>query len=183
MLYAVDSARYCKKTTAHALAAERPVQLLLSLSETAPSWTHRATLLSSSSKARATHCRRQTPRQHRQYYNPVNGDLSPSFLSIVDNTRRVLLVLQRFRLHRRPAKLVVTETPLIARPCPSATTRTTLAVDMASKFMPKKDVKLDPPKDDVISLDELAKANGTSLRSGRRPSTESSLFSESDIAT
>ncbi|KAG7288621.1 hypothetical protein NEMBOFW57_004975 [Staphylotrichum longicolle] len=31
---------------------------------------------------------------------------------------------------------------------------------MAGKFEPKVPVQLDPPKDDIISLEELAKANG-----------------------
>lgn len=31
---------------------------------------------------------------------------------------------------------------------------------MAGKFEPKVPVQLDPPKDDPISLEELAKANG-----------------------
>lgn len=31
---------------------------------------------------------------------------------------------------------------------------------MAGKFEPKVPVKLDPPKDDPISVEELAKANG-----------------------
>lgn len=31
---------------------------------------------------------------------------------------------------------------------------------MAGKFEPKVPVNLDPPKDDPISLDDLAKANG-----------------------
>lgn len=32
---------------------------------------------------------------------------------------------------------------------------------MAGKFEPKTAVTLDPPKDDIISKEELAKANGT----------------------
>lgn len=32
---------------------------------------------------------------------------------------------------------------------------------MAGKFEPKVPVTLDPPKDDIISKEELAKANGT----------------------
>lgn len=32
---------------------------------------------------------------------------------------------------------------------------------MAGKFEPKVPVNLDPPKDDIISREELAKANGT----------------------
>ena len=32
---------------------------------------------------------------------------------------------------------------------------------MAGKFEPKVPVNLDPPKDDIISKEELAKANGT----------------------
>ncbi|KAI1121137.1 cytochrome b5-like heme/steroid binding domain-containing protein [Nemania abortiva] len=32
---------------------------------------------------------------------------------------------------------------------------------MASKFEPKVPVKLDPPKDDLITLEELAKADGS----------------------
>lgn len=31
---------------------------------------------------------------------------------------------------------------------------------MSGKFEPKVPVQLDPPKDDIISLEELAKANG-----------------------
>jgi hypothetical protein len=34
---------------------------------------------------------------------------------------------------------------------------------MAGKFEPKVPVQLDPPKDDPISVEELAKANGTSF--------------------
>ena len=31
---------------------------------------------------------------------------------------------------------------------------------MSGKFEPKQPVQLDPPKDDIISLEELAQANG-----------------------
>lgn len=34
---------------------------------------------------------------------------------------------------------------------------------MSGKFEPKTPVQLAPPKDDVISLEELSKANGESL--------------------
>lgn len=37
---------------------------------------------------------------------------------------------------------------------------------MASRFEPKVPVQLNPPKDDPISKDELAKANGMSLHLG-----------------
>jgi hypothetical protein len=35
---------------------------------------------------------------------------------------------------------------------------------MAGKFEPKVPVQLNPPKEDPISLEELAKANGTAAR-------------------
>lgn len=34
---------------------------------------------------------------------------------------------------------------------------------MSGKFEPKAPVQLAPPKDDIISLEELSKANGESL--------------------
>lgn len=34
---------------------------------------------------------------------------------------------------------------------------------MSGRFEPKVAVQLDPPKDDPISLDDLAKANGKTL--------------------
>lgn len=34
---------------------------------------------------------------------------------------------------------------------------------MSGKFEPKTPVQLAPPKDDIISLEELSKANGESL--------------------
>ncbi len=33
---------------------------------------------------------------------------------------------------------------------------------MTGKFEPKQPVQLNPPKDDLITLEELAKCNGTS---------------------
>lgn len=36
----------------------------------------------------------------------------------------------------------------------------TTTADMAGKFEPKVPVQLNPPKDDLISLEDLAKANG-----------------------
>ncbi|PHH71798.1 hypothetical protein CDD80_4989 [Ophiocordyceps camponoti-rufipedis] len=38
---------------------------------------------------------------------------------------------------------------------------------MAPRFEPKVPVQLDPPKDDPISLEQLAKANGESLSAAR----------------
>jgi hypothetical protein len=44
---------------------------------------------------------------------------------------------------------------------------TTATAIMAGKFEPKVPVNLDPPKDDIISREELAKANGTARPSLR----------------
>ncbi|CAG9999655.1 unnamed protein product [Clonostachys byssicola] len=43
---------------------------------------------------------------------------------------------------------------------------------MSGKFEPKAPVNLDPPKDDPISLEELAKANGKSIWIEMNPCTE-----------
>jgi hypothetical protein len=51
---------------------------------------------------------------------------------------------------------------------------------MAGKFEPKTPVQLDPPKDDPISLEELAKASGTTThlaqRGMRKPSVSPPEF-------
>ena len=56
----------------------------------------------------------------------------------------------------------LTSTPQSADTPPSlpSSTLSSTEISMAGKFEPKVPVQLDPPKDDPISLEELAKANG-----------------------
>jgi len=57
---------------------------------------------------------------------------------------------------------------------------TSILAIMAGKFEPKVPVNLDPPKDDVISKEELARANGT-VTTPRRSASRDDIISATSL--